>query len=121
MLRGCRDGLKCELKLVKEDCHRITLELKDRGLKAEKLAAKFETLVSKNRATDAEGGEPKSQAYYIIKVCGHQALLVLKQTASWHVLPSWYHSCDTASWVNSFTRCRFELLQAPPSRRSLRT
>jgi hypothetical protein len=34
------------------------------------LATKFETLTSKNRATDSDGGEPKSQAYYIIKVSG---------------------------------------------------
>jgi hypothetical protein len=44
------------------------LELRDRQQKVEVLATKFETLTSKNRATDPEGGEPKSQAYYIIKV-----------------------------------------------------
>jgi hypothetical protein len=47
-------------------------------LKADKLAAKFETLVSKTRATDAEGGEPKSQAYYIIKVWTYCSLKVVK-------------------------------------------
>eukprot|EP00879_Flechtneria_rotunda_P003815 GHRR01004055.1.p1 GENE.GHRR01004055.1~~GHRR01004055.1.p1 ORF type:complete len:980 (+),score=386.14 GHRR01004055.1:396-3335(+) len=62
-----RDGLKAELKLVREDIHRITLELRDRQQKVEVLGTKFDTLASKNRATDPEGGEPKSQAYYIIK------------------------------------------------------
>lgn len=47
---------------------RLTLELRDRQQKVEVLATKFETLTSKNRATDPDGGEPKSQAYYIIKV-----------------------------------------------------
>jgi hypothetical protein len=49
-------------------CCRITLELRDRQQKVDVLATKFETLTSKNRATDPDGGEPKSQAYYIIKV-----------------------------------------------------
>ncbi len=62
-----RDGLKAELKLVREDVHRITLELRERQLRAERLAAKFDSMSSKGRATE-EGGEPKSQAYYIIKV-----------------------------------------------------
>ncbi|KAI8473820.1 MAG: hypothetical protein J3K34DRAFT_166010 [Monoraphidium minutum] len=62
-----RDALRAELKLVREDLHRVTLELRDREAKAEKLEAKFGALSSKNRATDPEGGEPKSQAYYVIK------------------------------------------------------
>lgn len=49
---------------------RITLELRDRQAKVDVLAAKFETLAARNRETDAEGGEPKSQAYYIVKVGG---------------------------------------------------
>lgn len=32
------------------------------------LHAKFETLASRVHGTDADGGEPKSQAYYIVKV-----------------------------------------------------
>jgi hypothetical protein len=49
-------------------CCRLTLELRDRQQKVDVLATKFETLTSKNRVTDPDGGEPKSQAYYIIKV-----------------------------------------------------
>lgn len=50
------------------DAYRLTLELRDRQARVNVLATKFETITSKNRATDPEGGEPKSQAYYIIKV-----------------------------------------------------
>jgi hypothetical protein len=48
--------------------HRITLELRDRQAKVDVLHAKFEMLASRAHGTDAEGGEPKSQAYYIVKV-----------------------------------------------------
>lgn len=49
-------------------CCRITLELRDRQTKVDVLHAKFETLASRVHGTDADGGEPKSQAYYIVKV-----------------------------------------------------
>jgi hypothetical protein len=49
-------------------CCRLTLELRDRQQKVDVLVTKFEMLTSKNRATVPDGGEPKSQAYYIIKV-----------------------------------------------------
>ena len=63
-----RDGLRAELKLVREDVHRITLELRERQTKVEKLQNKFETINSKHRGSgDADDGEPKSQAYYVIK------------------------------------------------------
>lgn len=40
------------------------------AVQVEKLEAKFVLLSSKSRATDPEGGEPKSQAYYVVKVGG---------------------------------------------------
>ena len=49
-------------------CCRITLELRDRQTKVDVLHAKFEMLASRAHGTDADGGEPKSQAYYIVKV-----------------------------------------------------
>ena len=61
-----RDGLRTELKLIREDVHRITLELKERILKVEKLQNKYECISSKSRGVD-DGEEPKSQAYYVIK------------------------------------------------------
>lgn len=48
--------------------YRLTLEVRDRQARVDVLGTKFDTLASKNRATDPVGGEPKSQAYYIIKV-----------------------------------------------------
>ncbi|GAX79427.1 hypothetical protein CEUSTIGMA_g6868.t1 [Chlamydomonas eustigma] len=61
-----RDGLRTELKLLREDVHRITLELKERILKVEKLQNKYETINSKSRSI-IDDDEPKSQAYYVIK------------------------------------------------------
>lgn len=61
-----RDGLRTELKLLREDVHRITLELKERVMKAEKLQSKFETISSKHRGSEADG-EQRSQAYFVIK------------------------------------------------------
>lgn len=52
---------------------RITLELRDRQTKVDVLHAKFQMLASRAHGTDADGGEPKSQAYYIVKVgCDHR-------------------------------------------------
>ncbi|KIY92838.1 coiled-coil domain containing 39 [Monoraphidium neglectum] len=73
-----RDALRSELRLVKEDLHRVTLELRDREAKAEKLESKFGALSSKSRATDPEGGEPKSQAYYVIKAAQEREELQLQ-------------------------------------------
>ena len=47
--------------------HRITLELKERMLRVEKLQNKFETISSKSQNSAEAGEEPKSQAYYVIK------------------------------------------------------
>jgi hypothetical protein len=60
-----RDALKFQLKLVREDLHRVTLELKDRQMKSERLECKFGVVASK---AIAEDGEQKSQAYFVIKV-----------------------------------------------------
>jgi coiled-coil domain-containing protein 39 len=59
--------LSAELRLLRDDIHRITLELRDRELKAEKLAAKYTTISTKKQGTAVED-EPRSQAYYVIKV-----------------------------------------------------
>ncbi|MEW5311178.1 MAG: hypothetical protein WDW38_002914 [Sanguina aurantia] len=61
-----RDGLRAELRMARDDIHRITLELRERGLKVEKLSAKYETISSKHRGA-AEDGEVRSQAYFVIK------------------------------------------------------
>ena len=61
--------MRIDLKMIRDDVHRITLELKERALRVEKLQNKFETLSSKNRSA-ADDGEQHSQAYYVIKVRG---------------------------------------------------
>eukprot|EP00798_Chlamydomonas_sp_ICE-L_P017612 gene17612-23945_t len=61
-----RDGLRQELKLIREDVHRITLELKERIMRVEKLQSKYDVLSAKGKSAD-DDGEPKTQAYYVIK------------------------------------------------------
>lgn len=62
----CRQTLEAELKLLRDDCHRVTLELQERRLRVSRLEAKFGVLSNKGRSLyDDEG--PKSQAYYVIK------------------------------------------------------
>ncbi len=57
-----RDGLRSELRLLREDVHRITLELKERLLRVDKLRSKFDTISSKARgAGDDEDAEEHSQ------------------------------------------------------------
>ncbi|KAG2493473.1 hypothetical protein HYH03_008290 [Edaphochlamys debaryana] len=62
-----RDGLRAELRLLREDVHRITLELKERLIRCEKLQSKFEIIAAKHRGATEEDGEERSQAYYVIK------------------------------------------------------
>jgi hypothetical protein len=52
---------------------RLTLELRERQARVDVLSSKYETLAIKGRsAGDFDNGEPKSQAYYIVKVgCWH--------------------------------------------------
>ena len=62
----CRQTLEAELKLLRDDCHRVTLELQERRLRVSRLDAKFAVLSNKGRSLyDDEA--PKSQAYYVIK------------------------------------------------------
>ncbi|PNH02795.1 Coiled-coil domain-containing protein 39 [Tetrabaena socialis] len=70
-----RDGLRAELRLLREDVHRITLELKERLLRCEKLQAKFEILSSKHRGAAEEDGEEWSQAYFVIKAAQEREAL----------------------------------------------
>jgi hypothetical protein len=48
------------------------MDVKERGLAVERLGAKYEAVSSKSRGSEgADGGEPRSQAYYVIKVGAH--------------------------------------------------
>ncbi|KAL0022692.1 hypothetical protein WJX77_001932 [Trebouxia sp. C0004] len=53
-----------ELKMVREDIQRVTLELTERQQRVDKLHAKHDVLVSRNATPD---GEVHTQAYYVIK------------------------------------------------------
>ncbi|KAG2422661.1 hypothetical protein HXX76_015898 [Chlamydomonas incerta] len=70
-----RDGLRAELRLLREDVHRITLELKERLLRCEKLQAKFEIISAKHRGSGEDDGEEKTQAYYVIKAAQEREAL----------------------------------------------
>ncbi|GAB4818571.1 hypothetical protein N2152v2_005617 [Parachlorella kessleri] len=54
-----------ESRLLRDEVHRLTLELKERQQALDKLRNKYETLMTKARTPDGE--ELQSQAYYIIK------------------------------------------------------
>ena len=62
----CRATLEAELKLLRDDCHRVALELQQRRLRVDRLQANFEVLSKKSRGAQ-DGEEPRSQAYYVIK------------------------------------------------------
>jgi coiled-coil domain-containing protein 39 len=61
-----RQTLEAELKLIRDDCHRVTLELQERRLRVSRLEAKFGVLSTRSKSLYEEE-EPKSQAYYVIK------------------------------------------------------
>ena len=56
-----RDILKAELKVLNDDRHNITMELRSRQANVDRLKARFDS-VARN-----ENEENHSQAYYIIK------------------------------------------------------
>jgi hypothetical protein len=63
-----RELLTAQLKMVQEDIHRATLEMKERSLKVGKLSNKYDILVKKvKKDDDAPDGGEHSQAYYVIK------------------------------------------------------
>jgi chromosome segregation ATPase len=59
---------RAQLRAAEEERHRVTIELGGRRQAVEKLRDKYETLCKVSGVrTDEDGGEPKSQAYYLIK------------------------------------------------------
>ncbi|KAK9843212.1 hypothetical protein WJX74_008779 [Apatococcus lobatus] len=59
-----KEALQAELKLVREDLHRVSLELGERTQRAEKLHAKFDIIAGSQTGPD---GEVHSQAYFVVK------------------------------------------------------
>jgi len=63
-----QDVQKAQLRAAEEEKHRIMVELGGRRQAVEKLRDKYETLVKVSGVRDDEGGgEPKSQAFYLIQ------------------------------------------------------
>lgn len=60
---------RAQLRAAEEERHRVTVELGGRRMAVEKLRDKYETLckVSGVRGEESGGGEPKSQAFYLIQ------------------------------------------------------
>ena len=55
-----KETLQAELKMVREDLHRVTLELTERQQRVQKLHAKHDVMVSRNATPD---GEIHTQVY----------------------------------------------------------
>ena len=49
-----KETLQAELKMVKEDIHRVTLELTERQQRVDKLHSKHDVLTSRNATPDGE-------------------------------------------------------------------
>lgn len=54
MVQVHKEGLQAELKMVREDIHRVTLELTHHQQRVDKLHAKHDVLVSRNATPDGE-------------------------------------------------------------------
>ncbi|KAK9820385.1 hypothetical protein WJX72_009778 [[Myrmecia] bisecta] len=59
-----KEALLAELKMLRDDLHRVTLELTERAQRVDRLQCKFNVIHSRHADAD---GEEKSQAYYVIK------------------------------------------------------
>lgn len=60
-----KETLQAELKMVKDDIHRVTLELTERQQRVEKLHTKHDVLVSRNATPD---GEVHSQVTLLFEI-----------------------------------------------------
>ena len=59
-----REALRAGVRTAQEEVHRVTLELRERAARVERLQNKYDILAARMKAGD---GEQHSQAYYIIK------------------------------------------------------
>lgn len=66
-----KETLQAELKMVREDIHRVTLELTERQQRVEKLHAKHDVLVSRNATPD---GEVHTQVCLRTNICSCRQL-----------------------------------------------
>ena len=56
-----------QLRLAEEEVHKVKMEVNGRKAQINMLAAKYEKVVKSSSVRCEEGGEPKSQAYYMIQ------------------------------------------------------
>ena len=74
-----KETMQAELKMVREDIHRVTLELTEHQQRVEKLHAKHDVLVSRNATPD---GEIHSQ----VNLMAHTALVQRCDACHWQSL-----------------------------------
>lgn len=89
--------LKAQLKMIGEDVHRATLEMRERAMKVGKLQAKFEVLVHKVKRPGGDGdendGEERSQAYYVVKAAQEREDMQRKGDALDHSIRTQEKEC----------------------------
>ena len=56
-----------QLRLAEEEVHKVKMEVNGRKAQINMLAAKYEKVVKSSSVRSEEGGEPKSQAFYMIQ------------------------------------------------------
>ena len=61
-VRPCLQG---ESRLLRDEVHRLTLELRERQLALEKLRAKYETLAARSRTADGGGAALPSLQLFV--------------------------------------------------------
>lgn len=65
-IKAQKELLRADFKMAQEEVHSITMELRDRQMKASTLTKKFDLLSDKMNQEMGEGGERKSPAYYVV-------------------------------------------------------
>lgn len=64
-LNAQQNCLRYELKNIRDDVHRVKLDLAERKQRADKLRRKYETMTSKKESVDDE--EAKSPGYFLVR------------------------------------------------------
>lgn len=65
-IRAQKELLRADLKMAQEEVHAVTMELRDREMKATILSKKYDLLADKMNQEMGEEGERKSPAYYVV-------------------------------------------------------
>lgn len=65
-IKAQKELLRADFKMAQEEVHTITMELRDRQMKAATLTKKYDLLSDKMNHEMGEGSERKSPAYYVV-------------------------------------------------------